>query len=126
MTSRTDMAKKLGCSEVKGLSKEFHSMAQNMTVRYLLLYSSNESGYKLDEAVVRNRVENLMADALAENPALTAREFAASIKIPEIFMDTDAIIYLVELAGEAYEDDWFFYAYHFFSAYVYSFVFSSA
>lgn len=123
MTSRTDMAKKLGCSEVMGLSKEFQTMAQNMTVRYLLLYSSNESGYKLDENVVKNRVENLMADALAENPALTAREFAASIKIPEIFMDTDAITYLVELVGEACEDDWFFYAYHFFSAYVYSFIF---
>ena len=123
MTSRTEMAKKLGCSEVMGLSKEFQIMAQNMTVRYLLLYSSNESGYKLDEVVVRNRVENLMADALAENPALTAREFATGIKIPEIFMDTDAITYLVELAGEACEDDWFFYAYHFFSAYVYSFIF---
>lgn len=123
MTSRTEMAKKLGCSKVEGLPKEYRIMSNNMTVRYLLLYSSNESGYKLDEAVVRNRVENLMADALAENPALTAREFAASIKIPEIFMDTDAITYLVELAGEACEDDWFYFAYHFFSAYVFSFVF---
>lgn len=107
MTSRTEMAKKLGCSKVEGLPKEYRIMSNNMTVRYLLLYSSNESGYKLDETVIRNRVENLMADALAKNPALTAKEFAAGIKIPEIFMDKDAITYLVELAGEAFEDDWF-------------------
>lgn len=123
MTSRKEMAKKLGCSEVKGLSKEFQTMAHSMAVRYLLIYSANESGYKLDEEVVRNRVENLMMTALASNPAMTAKEFAAGIKIPEIFMDKDAITYLVELAGEACKDDWFYFAYHYFSAYVFSFIF---
>lgn len=122
-TNRKEMERKLRCNKAAGLPCEFQETARNIAARFLAAYSSAESGYKLDKELVENRVGNLMSAALSENPALTAEEFASGIKIPEIFMDKDAVIYLTELAGEKDAGDYFYFAYHFFAAYVFSYIY---
>lgn len=122
-TNRKEMEKNLRCNKAYGLPYEFQETARNLAARFLAAYSSEESGYRLDKELVGNRVGNLMLAALAENPALTAEEFASGIKIPEIFMDKAAVIYLTELAGEEDAGDYFYFACHFFAAYVFSYIY---
>ena len=122
-TNRKEMARKLRCNKAAGLPCEFQETARNIAARFLAAYSSAESGYKLDKELVENRVGNLILAALSENPALTAEEFASGIKIPEIFMDKAAVVYLTELAGEEAAGDYFYFAYHFFAAYVFSYIY---
>lgn len=121
-TSRTEMERKLRCNKVEGLSKDYQREAENMAAKYVLRYSVKESGYELSYELVKNRVENLMLDALEKNPSLTAKEFAAQTKLAELFIDSKAILYLVELAGEGDSDAYFYYAYHFFSLSVCSYI----
>lgn len=122
-TNRKEIERMLHCNKAAGLSYEFQETAQNFTARFLAAYSSAESGYQLDKELVENRVKNLMLCAIEKNPALTAEEFASNIKLPEIFMDRAAVMYLTELAGEEGAGDYFYFAYHFFAAYVFSYIY---
>lgn len=117
------MEKKLRCNKAAGLPCPFEEAAGNLAARFMAAYSSADSGYQLDKELVRNRIGNLILDALVKNPALTAEEFVSGIRLPEIFMDKAAVMYLTELAGEEGASDYFYFAYHFFAAYVFSYIY---
>lgn len=121
-TNRKEMERRLRCNKVEGLPKEFQIVAGNMAVKYLQKYSMRDSGYELSYELVKNRVENLMLDALNENPFISPGEFVERTRLTEIFIDPEAIMYLVELAGEGDSEDYFYYAYHFFALSVFSYI----
>ena len=120
-TNRKEIENKLRCNKVDGLPLEFVRASEQMAIKYVQKFSIKDSGYELSYELVKNRVENLMLDALKENPYITPKEFTEKKKYTEIFIDPEAIMYLVELAGKD-NPDYFYYAYHFFSLSVCSYI----
>ena len=121
-TGRKEIEERLRLNKVQGLPLAFKKVAEQMAIKYLQKYSIKGSGYELSYELVKNRVENLMLDALRENPYTTPKEFAEKKKFTEIFIDPEAIMYLVELTNQGLLEEYFVYANHFFSLSVCSYM----
>ncbi len=123
MTTRRNLEKALRCNEVKNLDGRFKAAAHKLAVQYVTKYSVREVdagmfgdadcsqenypdmnmcgfGCRLSVELTRNRIENLMYDALMRNPDLTVNEYERDFHLPGVFIDEnmDGIKYLIAFA----------------------------